>query len=78
MKTSHEHGWSCSCWRLFGAILWVAGAVALVLAWVSVSKGMVLGMDTSRWYANALILAVLAIPMKLKGRGMECECGTCK
>jgi len=78
---SHDkHGWNCACWHWVGGLFWLAALVALVCAWVSTSKGVpVWGLDQNQWYGNALILGVLAIPLKLKGHGMGCgTCGECK
>ncbi len=78
MSSHDTHGWSCGCWYYLGAFLWVLAAAALVCAWVATAKGAAFGFGPDLWYGNALILGVLAIPLKMRGRGMGCEGGSCK
>ena len=60
----------CWLWKL----LWLLAAVCLVLAWVAVyMKNLVLGLEPLAWYWNALVLGVLAMPIKMDCHG----CGTC-
>ena len=54
--------------------LWGLGVIALVLAFFAIQSGKVWGYDSLHWYAGALILAVLAIPIKLDCR----SCTVCK
>ncbi len=68
----------CSCWYILGVLLWFAALVSLVFAWVATSNGMIFGFEASTWYAHALILGVLAIPLKLKRHAMDCNCGMCE
>lgn len=78
MLSHGSHGWSCGCWHYLGVLLWLLAVAAFVFAWIANVKGAMLGFDASKWYADALILGVLAIPLKMKGHGTGCACGTCK
>lgn len=43
-------------------VLWVLGVVALVLAWVAVSRrGLIFGLEPLAWYWNSLIFGVLSL-----------------
>lgn len=82
MKHDKMH-WRC-CWMpMLGIILWVLSAVSVILAWVAIWKqALVLGYEPIAWYWNALVLGVLAIPMKshggwCKSHGDSCGGGTC-
>lgn len=58
------------CWIWKG--LWVLSVVAFVLAWVSVLRKAPIGQfDPLFLFWNALILGVLAVPVKL-------DCKTCE
>ncbi len=65
-----SHSLKCLLWK----VLWVSGAVSLVLAWVSIyNQALVIGLDPAAWYWNALVLVALSIPVK-----MDCtNCGVC-
>lgn len=71
---------------ILGAILWLAAAAALIIAWMNIGNPAgVLGMDATGWLLTALVLGVLAIPCLSRGgygmRGMHgegCGCGVCK
>ena len=60
------------CWLWKG--MWSLGALAFLLAWVSVIMQAPIGsLDPLFLFWNALILGILAIPVKL-----DCQsCGTC-
>lgn len=77
MKHDKIH-WRC-CWLpLLGLFLWFAAAVSLVLAWVAVSrKAPVLGYADIGWYLNAIVLSLLAIPLKLKRGWCKMHGGSC-
>ena len=73
--------WRC-CWRpVLGIILWVLSALSVIFAWIAVGKQTtVLGYPDLLWYWNALVLGVLAIPMKAKSgwcRSHGEGCGHC-
>ena len=58
MKQIHK------CWIWKG--LWVLAILAFVLALVaSKNNAAVFSLDAAHWYWNALILGVLAVPIKL-------------
>lgn len=81
MVHNHSCGWACTCWYVLGVIIWIAALIALVYAWVATIHGAVLGQRSNFWFASAMTLGVLAIPLKLrKGNcGCEsCERGVCK
>ena len=61
----------CWLWKL----LWILSAAALIVAWVGIRGDKVLlGLNSLGWFWNALILGVLAIPIKL-----DCHtCAVCK
>lgn len=64
--------WKC-CWQaVVGNVLWGAGLVAVVLAWVAMArKGLlVFGLEPLAWYWNALVLGVLSM-------GASKSCGSC-
>ena len=64
-----DQRWKCRIWKGLGGL----GVIALVLAWLAGKDGTMLGLDTWQWYWNALIFAVLSIPIKL-----DCHsCGVC-
>ena len=65
-------GHSVKCW--LWKVLWAAGALSLVTAWVAVyQKGLVWGLEPLAWYWNALVLAALSTPIK-----MDCkDCSGC-
>ncbi len=45
-----------------GFVLWLLSVVALVLAWVAVSRrGLVFGLEPLAWYWNSLIFGVLSL-----------------
>ena len=70
MKNLLSHSVKCLLWK----VLWLAAAVSLALSWYAIwTRGVVLGLDPLAWYWNALVLAVLAIPVKLDCK----DCGTC-
>lgn len=70
---------NCSCWHLVGGLFWAAAFLCLIFAWVGTSKGGAFsGVEVNTWYLNALVLGVLAVPLKLKGHGEGCACGVCK
>ncbi len=58
----------CACRKILGALLWLAGFVSLVFAWVAVNKDTFLGYDPIFWMFNAMIFGILAIPLKLHKR----------
>ena len=61
----------CWLWKL----LWVLAIASLVVAWVGI-KGdkVILGLNSLGWFWNALVMAVLAISVKL-----DCHtCAVCK
>ncbi len=74
----HQCGLHCSCWYLIGALFWFAALVSLIFAWVATAQGTVWGLDASHWYGDALVLGVLAIPLKLKRHAASCNCGMCE
>ena len=63
------------CWKpVVGTVLWTAGMLSLVMAWVAVyNRGLVLGLEPLAWYWNALVLGVLAVGCS----GHSGHCGTC-
>ncbi len=66
MSTKHLKCW---LWKL----LWVLGALSLVLAWVAGVNGQVLQLPGIVWFFNALVFGILAVPIKL-----DCHsCDTC-
>lgn len=67
--------WVC-CWRpMTGMVLWGAGMLSLVMAWVAVwQRGLVLGLEPLAWYWNALVLGVLGSGAK---HGLGGDCGSC-
>jgi len=54
---------------MFGGFLWFLGFVSLVFAWIAARGGELLGYDALFWMMNALVLGVLAIPLKLRRMG---------
>ena len=61
---------------LVGKVLWVLSVVAFVLAWVAVALRAPIGpLDPLFLLWNALILGVLAIPLKLSGEKGETQVG---
>ena len=80
MKHDKMH-WRC-CWKpMLGLLLWVAAAFSVVMAWLSRGAPL-LGYNDVGWYMNAVVLALLAIPMKLGGgwcgkHGDTCGGGMC-
>jgi hypothetical protein len=75
MKNHAKCGWGCECWYVFGLLLWVAAIIALVYAWVATVRGSILGEQAEFWFWNALILGVLAVP--LRARSGNGTCGSC-
>lgn len=63
----------CGCRKMFGGFLWLLGFVSLVFAWIAARNGGLMGYDALFWMMNALVLGVLAIP--LKRRKKECGMG---
>ena len=69
--------WYCCAKPWLGGLLWLAAAVALILAWSAGSSefGLVWGRDELHWYLDAIVLGVLALGCKLHcSRG---DCGKC-
>ncbi|MEK9170072.1 MAG: hypothetical protein AAB674_00285 [Patescibacteria group bacterium] len=65
----------CRCgWKSWlGTGLWCLAVLALVLAWVAVFKrDLVFGLEPLAWYWNALVVGVLALPLK-----DNCASGSC-
>ena len=59
----------CWLWK----VLWALCAISLVLAWMSGINGMMFNLPAGIWFWTALVLGVLAIPIKL-----DCHsCNTC-
>lgn len=57
--------WRC-CWQpLTGTVIWLLALLALIFAWVA-KDTVFLGYTGLGWYWNALVLGVLAIPLRLK------------
>jgi len=76
MKYHTKCDWNCSCWHVLGVLLWTAAVISLVYAWVATKNGAILELEANFWFGNALILGILAIPLKLKGGSCECDgCG---
>jgi len=67
----HKHSWSCSCWHWVGGLFWLAALAALICAWIAAAYGSAYGLDAGHWYSDAIVLGILAIPLKLKG---TCNC----
>ncbi len=67
--------WAC-CWRpVAGMVLWGAGMLSLVMAWVAVyRRGLVFNLEPLAWYWNALVLGVLGAGAK---HGLGGDCGSC-
>ncbi len=65
-----RHSLKCWLWK----ILWVLGGASFLLGLYGAYRGdFVLALDPLVWYWNALVLVVLAIPIKL-----DChDCGAC-
>ena len=75
----HEHSSQCSYWRGIGVFLWFASLITLIFAWIATANETFWGLESSHWYADALVLGILAIPLKLKhGHGRDCECKECR
>lgn len=68
--------WAC-CWKpMAGMVLWGAGMLSLVMAWVAVwRRGLVLGLEPLAWYWNALVLGVLGSGAGMMDGG---RCATCE
>jgi len=66
MKIEESFYKGCTCYS-FGALFWTAAFLALIFAWIANQEGNLFSLEASDWYANALILAVLAVPLKIKG-----------
>lgn len=90
MKMEHGHGmgmkkcwhWSCCILPIISCIMWVAGIVFVVAAWVSVIKNdLVWGYGAQWWIWNALMFGILAMYGKGRKwggcRGGGCGCGMC-
>jgi len=62
--------YKCWLWK----ILWLLSLVSFVLALVGAyGRQVVLGLEPLAWFWNALVLGVLAMPIK-----MDCsDCGVC-
>ena len=73
MIKQHKCHWSCECWHILGIILWVAAVIALVYAWVATLQDSILGQRSSFWFANAMVLGILAAPLRLRGGNCGCE-----
>ncbi len=59
----------CLVWK----VLWLLGAISLVLAWMAGPNGAALTLPAPMWFWSALVLGVLAISIKL-----DCHaCGMC-
>lgn len=56
--------YKCCLLPLLGALLWLASAISLGMAWYA-GYGFVWNRDAVHWYWDALILGVLAIGLKL-------------
>lgn len=80
MKHDKMH-WRC-CWMpIIGGGFWVLAVLSLIFAWVA-KDTVFLGYSGLGWYWNALVLGVLAIPLKLKSgwcrkHGDGCGGGMC-
>lgn len=60
------------CWLWKG--LWGLSALALIAAWVATKTGLVWGLGAEHWFWDALVLGILAIPIKL-----DCQaCQVCR
>jgi len=59
---------------MFWKILWGLSALCVLFAWyTNFTQATILNMGALAWFWNALVLGVLAIPIKL-----DCaNCGTC-
>lgn len=67
--------WNCCVVPLLSLAFWVAGIIALVLAW-SAGDGMIWGKADAFWYLNSLALGVLAMGGRGKKLG-SCRKGAC-
>ncbi len=71
----------CCSKHAIGKALWVLAAISLILAWVSGSD-IIFGADALTWYINAIVLGILAIPLKIGrcgsclGMSRHCGCGS--
>ena len=66
---------------MLGALLWIAAFLSLVFAWYA-RDGVFLGYSGLGWYWNALVLGILALPLKMRGgwckrHGDVCGGGDC-
>ena len=68
-------GWSCQCWYVVGLLLWTASAVSLIYAWIASGRGDMLGRGADFWFWTALVMAVLANPLRMISAGRDCGCG---
>lgn len=80
MKHDKMH-WRCCGRPFFGNLIWLLALLALIFAWVA-KDSVFLGYSGLGWYWNALVLGILAIPLKLKGgwcknHGEGCGGGMC-
>lgn len=73
-----EHGMHCACWHWMGSLLWLAALLSLILAWITGPEANFSGLDQGELFVNAMVLGILAIPLKLKGHAGGCECNMCK
>ncbi len=63
----------CTFWK----ILWGLSALCVLFAWyTNFSQATIANMGALAWFWNALVLGVLAIPIKLDCHNCE-VCGTC-
>jgi hypothetical protein len=65
-----NHHMKCWIWKK----LWALSALAMIVGWVAaIQNSPILGLQGIYWFMTALVLGVLAIPIKL-----DCtQCGTC-
>ena len=66
MKESNDEC-RCDLWHYLGGFLWFLAAIAFIFAWLTSYENSILGFDSGFWFGNALILGILAIPLKIKG-----------
>lgn len=80
MKHDKMH-WRC-CWKpMLGILFWLGAFVSLVCAWYA-RDAVFWGYSGLGWYWNALVLGILAIPLKMKhgwckNHGDACGGGMC-
>ena len=70
-----KYHWWCCIRPVLGIVLWVLGAISLIMAWMVLrTQSPILGYNDVGWYLNALVFSLLAIPLKMGWGGKHHYC----